>query len=129
MPTKSKANIASQSITPIRKAVSRTRHSTAEWTKILRKQRGSGLAVEAFCAKHRLANSTYWRWRRRLEVLLPDEAVAVPAQIPAPKFLTIPMNATGEAFEVQVGEMRVRLGGVAAQRVLEAIITRIAGAA
>ena len=129
MPTKSKANIASQSITAIRKSGSRTRHSTAEWTRLLRKQRGSGLTVEAFCAKHRLANSTYWRWRRRLEVLLPDEARAVPAQIPAPKFLTIPMNATGEAFEVQFGEMRVRLGGVAAQRVLEAIITRIAGAA
>ena len=129
MPTKSKANIASQSITAIRKSGSRTRHGTAEWTKLLRKQRGSGLTVEAFCARHRLANSTYWRWRRRLEVLLPDEARAVPAQIPAPKFLTIPMNATGEAFEVQVGEMRVRLGGVAAQRVLEAIITRIAGAA
>ena len=49
--------------------------------------------------------------------------------MPAPKFLAIPMNVASEAFEVQVGEMRVRLGGVAAQRVLEAIITRIAGAA
>ena len=67
MPTKSKANIASQSITPIRKAGLRTRHSAAEWKKLLRKQRGSGLTVEAFCAKHRLANSTYWRWRRQLE--------------------------------------------------------------
>ena len=129
MRTKSKANVTSRSITTIRKGGSRTRHSTAEWTKLLRKQRGSGLTVEAFCAKHRLANSTYWRWRRRLEVLLPDEARAVPAQIPAPKFLAIPMNATSEAFEVQVGEMRVRLGGVAAQRVLEAIVARIAGAA
>ena len=129
MPTKSKTNITSQSITPIRKAGSRTRHSAAEWTKLLRKQRGSGLTVEAFCAKHRLANSTYWRWRRRLEVLLPDSAQAVPVPMPAPKFLAIPMNTTGEAFEVQVGEMRVRLGGVAAQRVLEAIVARIAGAA
>ena len=127
MPTKSKASIASQSLTPIRKTVSRKRHSAAEWTKLLHKQRGSGLTVEAFCAKHRLANSTYWRWRRRLEVLLPDQAQAVPT--PAPKFLAIPMHAPSEAFEVQVGEMRVRLGGVAAQRVLEAIITRIAGAA
>ena len=127
MPTKSKAIVTSPSIPRIRKAVSRTRHSTAEWTKLLRKQRGSGLTVEAFCAKHRLANSTYWRWRRRLEVLLPDQAQAVPA--PTPKFLAIPMHAPSEAFDVQVGEMRVRLGGVAAQRVLEAIITRIAGAA
>ena len=131
MPTKSKASIASQSLTPIRKTVSRKRHSAAEWTKLLHKQRGSGLTVEAFCAKHRLANSTYWRWRRRLEVLLSDlaQAVPVPAPMPAPKFLAIPMNAGGEAFQVQVGEMRVRLGGVAAQRVLEAIIARIAGAA
>ena len=129
MPTKSKANIAAQSITPVRKTGSRTRHSAAEWTKLLRKQRGSGLTVEAFCAKHRLANSTYWRWRRRLEVLLPDAAQAVSGPIPAPKFLAIPMNVAGEAFEVQVGEMRVRLGGVAAQRVLEAIVGRIAGAA
>ena len=127
MPTKSNANIASQSITPNRKTGSRTRHSAAEWTKLLHKQRGSGLTVAAFCAKHRLANSTCWRWRRRLEVLLPDQAQAVPT--PTPKFLAIPMHAPSEAFEVQVGEMRVRLGGVAAQRVLEAIITRIAGAA
>ena len=129
MPAKSKENIASQSITPIRKAGSRTRHSTEEWTRLLRKQRGSGLTVEAFCAKHSLANSTYWRWRRQLEVLLPDRAQAVPAPMAEPKFLSIPMNATGEAFEVQVGEMRVRLGGVAAQRVLEVIVARIAGAA
>ena len=129
MQTKSKANIASQSNTTIRKTGSRTRHSAAEWTKLLHKQRGSGLTVEAFCAKHRLANSTYWRWRRRLEVLLPDQARAVPTPMPAPKFLAIPMHAPSEAFDVQVGEMRVRLGGVAAQRVLEAIITRIAGAA
>ena len=129
MPTKSNANITSQSTTPIRKTGSRTRHSAAEWTKLLRKQRGSGLTVEAFCAKHRLANSTYWRWRRRLEVLLPDAAQAVPTPMPTPKFLAIPMHAPSEAFEVQVGAMRVRLGGVAAQRVLEAIITRIAGAA
>jgi hypothetical protein len=46
-----------------------------------------------------------------------------------PKFLAIPMNAPSEAFEVQVGEMRVRFGGVSAQRVLEAIVARIAGAA
>ena len=72
MSTKSKANSASQSITTIRKGGSRTRHSTAEWTKLLRKQRESGLTVEAFCAKHRLANSTYWHWRRRLEVLRVD---------------------------------------------------------
>lgn len=129
MSTKSKANIASQSVTPNRKAVSRTRHSAAEWTNLLRKQRGSGLTVEAFCTKHRLANSTYWHWRRRLEVLRPDEAQAVPAPMPTPKFLAIRMNAASEAFEVQVGEMRVRLDGVAAQRVLEAIVARIAGAA
>ena len=131
MATKCKANSASQSITLNRKAGSRTRHSATDWTKLLHKQRESGLTVEAFCAKHRLANSTYWRWRRRLEVLLPDEVQAVPTPTlaPAPIFLPIPMNATGEALEVQVGETRVRLGGVAAQRVLEAIITRIAGAA
>ena len=127
MPTTSKAIVTSRSITTIRKGGSPTRHSTAEWTKLLREQRGSGLTVEAFCAKHRLANSTYWRWRRRLEVLSADEAQVV--TMPAPKFLAIPMNVASEAFEVQVGEMRVRLGGVAAQRVLEAIITRIAGAA
>lgn len=129
MRTNSKANVTSRSITSIRKGGSRKRHSTAEWTMLLRKRRGSGLTVEAFCEKHGLANSTYWRWQRRLEGRLPDEAQAVAAQIPAAKFLAIPMNAAGEGFEVQVGEMRVRLGGVAAQRVLEAIVGRIAGAA
>ena len=125
MPTKSKTSVASRSITANRKAGSRTRHSPAEWTKLLREQPGSGLTVEAFCAEHHLGNSTYWRWRRRLEVLPTDEVKAVAA----PGFIAIRMNAASEAFEVQVGEMRVRLDGVAAQRVLEAIITRITGAA
>ena len=36
MPTKGNANIASQSITPIRKTGSRARHSATEWTKVSR---------------------------------------------------------------------------------------------
>jgi transposase-like protein len=100
------------------------RRSAAEWERLLRKQRRSGRTVEAYCAEHGLAESTFWYWRRRVEAG-GTEVAEVGA---AAKFLAVPVNAPSESCEILAGELRVRLNGVAAQRVLDAIVARIAGA-
>lgn len=46
----------------------RQRRLTAErWRVLVEGQRSSGLSVEVFCRRHRLAVSTFFAWRRRLE--------------------------------------------------------------
>lgn len=38
----------------------------ARWREILRKQRASGLSVAAFCRRSRIAQASFYAWRRRL---------------------------------------------------------------
>jgi len=38
----------------------------SRWTRIVRDQASSGLSVAAFCARHGLAVSTFYPWKRRL---------------------------------------------------------------
>ncbi len=108
--------------------------SAEEREKLLEDYGRSGQTVKLFCAQHGLPESTFWYWRRRSEVGATMGAASAPAKVPAPRFLCVPLIKTpartrdGEC-EVQVGEMRVRLDGPAAQRVLDAIVARLAGAA
>ena len=44
----------------------RPRLAAARWQELIERQRGSGLGVEAFCRRHRVAVSTFFAWRRRL---------------------------------------------------------------
>lgn len=55
-----------------------TRASTTEhWLRIIHQQRCSGLSVVAFCRQNRVAESSFFAWRRRLVVSAP--AAATPA--------------------------------------------------
>jgi transposase-like protein len=47
------------------KQVCRAERGEAKWRGILRAQERSGLSVQAFCRKNKLAESTFYRWRRR----------------------------------------------------------------
>jgi hypothetical protein len=107
------------------KARRRARRSAAEWARILQEQRSSGQSVRAFCAQRGLPEASVWYWRRRIESMARDEGQVDGGA----KFLAVPVVVSDEALEVVVGDLRVRLGGGAGQRVLDAIVARIAGAA
>lgn len=121
---KSKAGVTRQAIELKAQARSHMRHSAVEWAKLLREQRRSGLTVDVFCTERRLAKSTFWYWRRRFAVSVTQVAEVGTAA----NFLAVPVSAPNESFEILAGDLRVRLEGVAAQRVLDAIVARIAGA-
>ena len=118
MRTKSKASA-------LRREGPYSRRSATEWAKLIRQQRRSGRTVEAYCAQRGLAESTFWYWRRRVEVVVEDK----PEVDAVTKFLAIPVSAPSQACEVRIGDLHVRLGDIAAQNVVEAIVARIARAA
>ena len=44
----------------------RARRSADEWRRVLSGFAGSGLAVEAFCARAGISDTSFYRWRSRL---------------------------------------------------------------
>jgi hypothetical protein len=98
------------------------RHDAAQWAKIIAAQRRSALTVVEFCRRQGIAKATFWYWRKRLVGAAKPAAVAQPV----PRFLALPLAAPAvEQIEIDCGTLRVRLDGVAAARVVDAIIARV----
>jgi len=97
------------------------RRSAAQWAQLIEAQRHSPLTVVEFCRSRRIAKATFWYWRRRLAL-----AAKAPG-IPAPqRFLAVPIvSPVAQPVEVDVGALRVRLEGLAAVRVVDAIVSAI----
>jgi len=97
----------------------RARHSAAQWAKVIAAQRRSTLTVAEFCRRHDIALATFGYWRRRL---MRPAAVAQSAQ----QFLAVPLvTPAAQHIEVDLGTMRVCLDGIAAARVVDAIVARV----
>ena len=41
----------------------------AYWASHIREQAGSGLSVRAYCRQHRFSQPSFYRWRRRLDLI------------------------------------------------------------
>jgi len=97
------------------------RHSAAQWARLIETQRHSALTVVEFCRRRRIAKATFWYWRRRLAL-----AATAPG-MPAPqRFLEVPIvSPVAQPVEVGVGALRVRLEGLAAARVVDAIVAAV----
>jgi len=94
----------------------------ARWAKIIEAQRQLSLTVVEFCRRRGIAKATFWYWRKRLARAEKQDLVAKPAQ----RFLAVPIVAPAAAhIEVELGTLRLRLEGLAAARVVEAIVGRI----
>jgi hypothetical protein len=95
------------------------RRNAVRWSRIIEAQRQSPLTVVAFCRRRRIAKATFWYWRKRLATIERQELVAKPAQ----RFLAVPIVAPAAAhIEVELGALRLRLEGMSATRVIEAIV-------
>lgn len=95
----------------------------AQWRAIVEGQRKSGLTVERYCAANGISRSGFWKWRKQL-----SSAIVLDVQKEAaPSFLEIPINAEQSRcrLELDIGAMRVRLDGTAAERVIDALVKRI----
>lgn len=95
------------------------RRNAARWSRIIEAQRQSPLTVVEFCRRRRIAKATFWYWRKRL-------VRAANPERGAQRFLAVPIIAPAAAhIEVELGTLRLRLEGMAAARVIEAIVERI----
>lgn len=95
------------------------RRNAAQWAKIIETQRQSDRTVVEFCRRRRIAKATFWYWRKRL-------VRAANPERGAQRFLAVPIVAPAAAhIEVELGTLRLRLEGMAAARVIEAIVGRI----
>ena len=98
------------------------RHNAARWAKIIQAQRQSSLTVVEFCRRRGIAKATFWYWRKRLVTAKKQGLIVNPAQ----RFLAVPIVApAGAHIEVELGPLRMRFEGMAAARVIEAIVGRI----
>ena len=98
------------------------RRKAARWAKIIEAQRQSSLTVVEFCRRRGIAKATFWYWRKRLVMAKKQELIVNPAQ----RFLAVPIVApAGAHIEVELGPLRMRFEGMAAARVIEAIVGRI----
>jgi hypothetical protein len=98
------------------------RRTAAQWARIIKSQRQSGLTVVAFCRRQHLAKATFWYWRKRLVTAGKHGQAVKPAQ----RFLAVPIvTPVADLIEVSLGAMRVRLQGAQAARVVDAIVAGV----
>ena len=53
------------------------------WRRWIQEQRASGMTVRAFCRRHRLAEPSFYAWRRQLNLRHANAAAFVPVHIVA----------------------------------------------
>ncbi|MCP5307654.1 MAG: IS66 family insertion sequence element accessory protein TnpB [Zoogloeaceae bacterium] len=75
----------------------RARRSAAEWRQVLSRFVGSGLAVEAFCNREGISDTSFYRWRSRLGALLDRGDVAPLTPSPSGHFVDVgPLQSESE---------------------------------
>jgi hypothetical protein len=98
-----------------------------QWRAIVEGQRESGLTVERYCAVNAVSRSGFWKWCKQLG----NAKVADATKAAVPSFLEIPIKVEQPCslVELDIGAMRVRIDGAAAERVIDALVKRIAAQA
>jgi hypothetical protein len=74
----------------------------ARWKELLTEQAGSGLSVAAFCRQHRLTESQFYAWKRRLRQAAVERFVEVQVVKPAADLLP----GRSPAIEIRLGSGR-----------------------
>ena len=95
----------------------RVRRGIEGWRTLILQQRASGETVDAFCAARGIPRSSFSKWRNRLE------------SAPAAQFLPVAVRSATAApagLGEQLGPVPARLSRSAANKLLDAIIARLA---
>jgi len=88
----------------------RARRSAAEWRQVLSRFVGSGLAVEAFCNREGISDTSFYRWRSRLGASLDrGDAASLPAS-PSGHFVDVG-SLRSETTPAARLELTLDLGG------------------
>jgi hypothetical protein len=95
----------------------RVRRGIEGWRTLILQQRASGETVDAFCAARGIPRSSFSKWRNRLE------------SAPAAQFLPVAVRSATAAtasLGEQLGPVPVRLSRAVANKLLDAMIARLA---
>jgi len=98
----------------------RVRRGIEGWRTLISQQRASGETVDAFCAARGIPRSSFSKWRNRLESAPTSTAQFLPVAVSSAA-----AGAVGLA-EAQPGPAQMRLSRAAANKLLDAIIARLA---
>ena len=63
------------------KGIARDGRKEQRWRRLIDDWRASGLTVRAYCARHRLAEPSFYAWRRELQQRDADRAAFVPVRL------------------------------------------------
>lgn len=90
------------------------------WRDTLRRHKGSGLTVRAFCAKEQLAETAFHAWRRILRERdaerRQDRPVAPATVAPAPAFVPVVVRETERPEPAAAADIVIELRGGRAMR-------------
>jgi len=104
----------------------RDRRREERWRGILRRQADSGVSIRQFCCDHRLAESSFYFWRRELGRRGREEG---PAAFVAVQVTPEAMGAEAGRIEVMLpGAWRVRVEGAVDRTVLADVLAAVAEA-
>lgn len=109
----------------------RIRRREDGWKELIEAQHCSGQTIAAFCVERRIPRSSFCKWRQRFGASLAKGRPKASAKhfLPVPiRTATAPASDSG-AVELQLGAVRVQLTGVAASRIVEVILVRLAESA
>jgi transposase-like protein len=67
------------------KGQARDRRKEQHWRQLIQQWRSSGLTVRAFCARHHLAEPSFYAWRRELQQRDADQVAFVPVRVLDPE--------------------------------------------
>jgi hypothetical protein len=82
------------------------RKTNSEWQAIFQQHKDSGLAIEAFCKKHKLATSSFYKYRKLLSKERPFiQARVVPHPVEAKHGVDLLDNQPGFTFELPMGRL------------------------
>lgn len=96
----------------------------AYWQNILSEWSQDRGSIVDFCAQRHLSPKTFYRWRRRLS---PDADGTRPPIIAHPgPFQPLPLAPAGEVEVFLAHGARVRLGGIAAERIVRQLLETLA---
>jgi len=90
--------------------ISRARRGEAKWRGILRAQGQSGQRIHEFCRVHRLGESTFYFWRRKLALREDTSALFRRPPLADPASF-VPVNVAGAVSAGPRGRMEVLLPG------------------
>jgi hypothetical protein len=101
------------------------------WQQVIQRQRASGLSIERFCQRERLATATFFAWKRRLRQERPAGPASMSAAVNFAAVRVVPEPpgpVPAGTLEIVLGrDRRIRLVGPVDRTMLAEVVAVLEG--